>query len=130
MRSLEKDQEHIFPVQPDHLNSNDRVVLLYRYKNWMKVADPEKGTLGWVHRKTIRWVKARRPHLKVTASALPNVFVSDKQATLYDYQSKKSIKIKAPKGAPLKVLHADGEHLLIYLPTTHSIAWIKKVSVR
>lgn len=119
-----------FPLVDQHLKKSDRVILLYRYKFWMKVADPSKGKLGWVHRQTIKWVKNESPLISIDQKALENVFVSEKSAKLYDYMSKNTLPIKAPKGAPLKVLHSDGDHLLIYLPKTHSIAWIKKVSVR
>lgn len=119
-----------FPIAPRHLKKHDKVILLYTHKYWMKIADPKSGKLGWVHKKTLTWTKPKTNIMTVSNRSLESVFVSDNFAPLYDYKSKKRLSVMAPKGHPLKVFYSKGRHLLVYLPSTNSVAWIMKESVR
>ncbi|SMF67114.1 SH3 domain-containing protein [Pseudobacteriovorax antillogorgiicola] len=119
-----------FPLLDKPLKQGELAIRLYRFQYWYKVVSPESGAKGWVHRKTLSKAKGVKKHIKLSSQALPNVFVSKPGAALYDYQSKKKIDVSLPAGYRFKALNHKGPFVLIYLPKTHSVAWIKRGHIR
>jgi len=118
-----------FSIKDSYLKNNDRVLILDRHSIWRKVYAPEREQLGWVHYKTLNQLKSSSEKFHISVETFPLVFTKHSGVKVYDFRTKNPLNQKLPKGYPFYALNKTDTMILVYTPTTKTVAWMQRGDV-
>ena len=104
------------------------IMLVARYKRWRKVYDPQRQIFGSTTKRSTS--TNLRNRFQFQSQRLPNVFVVKPTAPLFDFHDKSKVITKVSKGTFYKALKRKKKMVLVYLPSTNSIAWLRERDVK
>lgn len=118
-----------FAIKDYYLKNNDKVVILDRHNIWRKVYAPEREQLGWVHFKTLNQLNQSSAKFLVSIETFPLVFTKHSGVKVYDFRTKNPLNQKLPKGYPFYAINKTDTMILVYIPTTKTVAWMQREDV-
>lgn len=119
-----------FQLKDEILPRDKALIILEQAKKWIKVLDPTRHTVGWVHQQTIKRIPSAGRTETVVLNALPKAFAVAPIKRIYDYKDGSPIDVNIPKGASFVRLREDKENSLVIIQQTASLAWINKRAIQ
>lgn len=118
-----------FAIKDTFLEENDRVLILDKFNIWRKVYAPEHNQWGWLHYRTIAEIKKPKETFNISVEAFPLVFTKHNGVKVYDFRTKNPLNQKLPKGYAFYALNKTDTMILVYIPTTKTVAWMQRGDV-
>jgi len=119
-----------FPLRDQFLIAKTLVIPIHEHKMWVKVYIPSQNIEGWIHQQAYQTMTDPPVLIELTVDRFPLVFAVRDIHQIFDYESKKSLAFSAPRGHYFHRLAKQGNMVLIYLPETRSIAWLRAGDVQ
>jgi hypothetical protein len=116
-----------YEIQTSALNFNQMVIVTYRLGSWVQVLEPESGTRGWLHQKTITQPMVSLPKdFKVPLARMPMVFTTRPIDSARDFGSRRSITVAFNKGKGFRSFVMRQSRVLVWNNAKGRPIWLKK----
>ncbi|MBP6217488.1 MAG: hypothetical protein KA436_02755 [Oligoflexales bacterium] len=113
-----------YPLEKRLLNKGEKLVLLSRIGSWRKVLALRDHEKGWAHIKTLGPGHSKET-LTIRTKDLPTVYTKKLISTVQAYtKDREPLSVVIPKGTTLGCFQKFSNRVLVWVPSTNSVAWI------
>jgi hypothetical protein len=115
-----------FKIKDQLLTKGDVTILFQRVGVWQKIFATKPNLEGWIHTAALAPASANRTQLEISQKHLPTVISVRSIDTAFDYKTRSPLKIDLPKGIQFVTFGWEKGRVLVYLPESNSVMWLRK----
>lgn len=114
-----------FKLKDRLLSKGDQIVLLERVGAWQKVVALEIAETGWVHNITLGRIRLNNKQITLQSELLPRVFAMRRLQSAFQFARNNAMTVPTdiPKGQSFIAVRYEKRKVLVYVPSTNSVAW-------